>query len=192
MLYYKSTLFPAGALVIVTCLGSAQCEARPVTYISGKGADMGICDPATAPCRTFQYAVNQTAAGGEVKALDPANYYPVTINKSITITGVRGAAIDTNGGPAISLTQGTETVQLDHLILQNVSGSGMAGIIFTGKGYGPAHLEITHCTIRGYGDGIDLSSGGGAAPPERTLRIKNTVVIDNGDDIYLDLVARED
>jgi hypothetical protein len=62
-------------------------------------------------------------------ALDPADYSPVTINKSISITGVEGAGIDTNGGNAITVNPppGTPTINLDKLVIQNVSGSGTAG-----------------------------------------------------------------
>jgi hypothetical protein len=55
---------------------AAPAEAHPVTYVSGKGNDANDCfSPATA-CRTFQRAVNQTVAGGEVKTLDPAIILP--------------------------------------------------------------------------------------------------------------------
>jgi hypothetical protein len=65
--------FPA-----LTCLAAPAKANVPVTYVSGKGHDSGNCSSPANPCRTFQFAVNQTAAGGEVKALDPADYRPVT------------------------------------------------------------------------------------------------------------------
>jgi hypothetical protein len=94
----------AVAVLTLTCLVAAPAKANtiPVTYVSGKGTDSGNCSPPANPCRTFQFAVNQTLPGGEVKALDPADYSPVTINKSISITGVVGAGIDTKGGTAIT------------------------------------------------------------------------------------------
>ncbi|HWX14482.1 MAG TPA: hypothetical protein VNY06_06450 [Methylocella sp.] len=86
MLKFKSRL-TAAAVLALTCLANGPAwAATSVTYVSGKGTDAGTCAAPTNPCRTIQFAVNQTA-GGEVKALDPADYSPVTINKSISITG---------------------------------------------------------------------------------------------------------
>src|SRR5947207_1566385 len=116
--------FAAGALLTIICIGAAPAKANtiPVTYVSGKGTDSGNCSSPANPCRTFQFAVNQTSPGGEVKALDPADYSPVTINKSISITGVDGAGIDTRGGTAISINigLGVAAINLANLVIQNV------------------------------------------------------------------------
>jgi hypothetical protein len=40
------------------------------TWVSGTGSDTNPCSR-TAPCRTFAGAMPQTAAGGEINALDP-------------------------------------------------------------------------------------------------------------------------
>jgi hypothetical protein len=66
----------AGLFLAALCLTAAPAQAHPVTYVSGKGNDSGDCSSPINPCRSFQFAVNQTPAGGEVKALDPANYFP--------------------------------------------------------------------------------------------------------------------
>jgi hypothetical protein len=143
----------AAAVAALTCLAAAPAKANtiPVTYVSGKGADSGTCASPANPCRTFQFAVSQTAPGGEVKALNPAEYGPVRIDKSISITGVEGAGIDTNGGSAIVIATPTGvvlTVHLANLLIQNVSGSGDFGI---GGGNPPGpQLTVTHCTVRGY------------------------------------------
>lgn len=147
----------AGVILAMIFLCAAQAAAQPVTYVSGKGTDKGDCSSPANPCRTFQYAVNQTASGGEVKALDPANYSPVTINKSITITGVDGAGIDTNGGTAISIATAIPTrlvIRLDRLILQNVSGSSTTGIFIGNPMDWEGTLWVAHCNIEGYSTGI--------------------------------------
>jgi len=54
------------------------------TWVSGKGTDSGGC-PVTAPCKTFAFALTQTAAGGEIDVLDPGGYGAVTITKSTSI-----------------------------------------------------------------------------------------------------------
>jgi len=172
MLKFKSRLIAAAALAL-TCLANAPAMAH-VTYVSGKGTDAGNCSSPANPCRTFQFAINQTVAGGEVKALDPADYSPVTITKSISITGVEGAGIDTNGGIGININAAGSTVSIANLLIQNVSGSGSAGI----SGFSNSiNLKITHCTVRGFGTGISLSG------PFTSFLIADTVVTNNGDGV---------
>ena len=50
-----------------------------VTFVSDKGTDAGACDSPAAPCRSFKFALGQTSPGGEIKALNPADYGGVTI-----------------------------------------------------------------------------------------------------------------
>ena len=106
-------LFPraiAGALLALPFLGAAPARASsPVTFVSGKGADTGTCASPAAPCRTFQFALGQTSAGGEIKALDPAPYGPVTITNSISITGVEGASINRPSGDHITIKRGAKS-----------------------------------------------------------------------------------
>ena len=84
----------AGAL-LACGLSAAPAQAGPNrTWVSGTGTDSGACTRA-APCRTFAFALTQTAAGGEIDVLDPAGYGTVTITKAISIVndGVGVAAI---------------------------------------------------------------------------------------------------
>ena len=83
---YKSHL--TAAVLTAACVAAAPAQALSVTYVSGKGTDKGDCSSTANPCRTFQFAHDQTLPAGEVKALDAADYGPVTVNKSISITGV--------------------------------------------------------------------------------------------------------
>ena len=112
----------------------------------------------------------------------------MTINKSISITGVEGAGIDTKGGTGITVNPppGTTTIHLDKLVIQNVSGSGTAGISVRG---GPGLTgTITHCTVRGFGTGIGLS-GNPFEAPGLTWLIADTVVTNNGTGISASFTA---
>ncbi|MDQ6701827.1 MAG: hypothetical protein M3Z96_01330 [Pseudomonadota bacterium] len=60
----------AGALLAFG-LSAVAAHAANRTFVSGKGTDSGACALA-APCRTFAFALTQTAAGGEIDVLDPA------------------------------------------------------------------------------------------------------------------------
>jgi len=61
------------------------------TFVASTGVDLGnlTCSLAL-PCRTFNTAIANTLAGGEVVILDTAGYGPMTIDKSIKIIGPSG------------------------------------------------------------------------------------------------------
>jgi hypothetical protein len=81
------TIFIAAALALAVTLPAVPANAQaPRTFVSAAGVDNSTCSFA-APCRHFQNAVAATSAGGEVDALDPAGYGPITINQAITIEG---------------------------------------------------------------------------------------------------------
>ena len=82
----KTASLPTIAGALLLCgLSAAPAQAGPNwTFVSGKGTDSGACT-ITAPCRSFAFALTQTAAGGEIDVLDPAGYGTVTIAKPISI-----------------------------------------------------------------------------------------------------------
>jgi hypothetical protein len=81
------TIFIAAALALAVTLPAVSAQAQaPRTFVSAAGSDSNPCSFA-APCRHFQAAVNATTLGGEVDALDPAGYGPITISQAITIEG---------------------------------------------------------------------------------------------------------
>jgi hypothetical protein len=97
----------AGALLAFG-LSAAPAQAGPNrTWVSGHGTDSGGCTRA-APCKTFAFALTQTAAGGEIDVLDPGGYGPVTITKAMSIVndGVGVAAIGAPSGNAITINAG--------------------------------------------------------------------------------------
>lgn len=73
------TIFIAAALALVVAAEPASAQVNR-TYVSAAGSDTNNCANVAMPCRHFQNAVNATAVGGEVVALDPANYGSFTIN----------------------------------------------------------------------------------------------------------------
>jgi hypothetical protein len=157
----KVTSLPtiSGALLALG-LSAAPAQAAPNrTWVSGHGTDSGACTLA-APCRTFAFALTQTAAGGEIDVLDPAGYGPVTITKSISIVndGVGTAGIRAESGNAITINAGAgDSVHLRGLTLRGlipIGGGGAAGIVFNTGG----NLAIENCDIRNFGDGIFIAS----------------------------------
>ncbi len=71
------------ATITITSGGSG---APPVvqTWVSSAGDDNDDCSIAT-PCQSFAGAFAKTTAGGEINCLNPGDYGPIVITKSITI-----------------------------------------------------------------------------------------------------------
>jgi hypothetical protein len=174
MLKLFSPLAIAGALLAPACLGAAPAKATSITtYVSGKGADSGTCASPATPCRSFQFALGQTSPGGEIKALDPAPYGPVTITNSISITGVEGASINRPSGDHITINAGpNDTINLSHLTLDGFKTAG-DGIVLNSGG----SLTISHCTVRNFQNfGISLMPTG-----QSRFLIADVTVSDSGD-----------
>ena len=103
----------------------------PVAFVSDKSVDNAGCGTQVKPCRTFKFAVGQTSVNGEIKVLDPADYGPVIINKSVSITGVPGAGINSTpaGGTSISIIAGqSDTINISNLILVGLRSQLSASI----------------------------------------------------------------
>jgi len=74
----KTVLLAAVAVAIITypkLQVTAHSGAHPVRYVSASGTDNGVCDKASAPCKTIVYAVNQSSKGDEVRVAK--GNYPV-------------------------------------------------------------------------------------------------------------------
>jgi hypothetical protein len=131
--------------------------ASKVAFVSVSGTNSGSCaTPATA-CRTFAYAIGQTAAGGALKALAPGDYGPLSIDKAIVVSGVEGAGVvQTVNSDAILIHAGaTDSVSLVGLSIDGSKGSAANGVKLVSGG----SLTIKNCTLRGFsGAGVSLVS----------------------------------
>ena len=173
----KITSLQAIAAALLACgLFAAPAQAGPNrTWVSGTGTDSGTC-AITAPCKTFAFALTQTAAGGEIDVLDPADYGPVIIGKAISIVneGVGVASIGVSSGNAITITAGpTDSVHLRGLTLTGL-GIGLNGIQFNSGG----NLAIENCVVRGF-----FFAGINIEPRTNTpssVSVSNTIASNNG------------
>src|SRR5437764_5262494 len=96
-------------LALTLAAHSAEAALRNRTFVSGNGLDTNPCSVAQ-PCRTFAFAITQTAPGGGITILDPANYGPVTISQAISIIneGIGEASVQTTSAvDAITVSAGT-------------------------------------------------------------------------------------
>ena len=165
----------AAALTLVAVLPAVPAQAQaPRTFVSAAGNDSNPCSFA-APCRHFQAAVNATSAGGEVDALDPAGYGPITIGQAITIEGQGWSYIAPPvGGNGITINSVSGNVAIHGVSLNGVGiTGGTKGIIFNSGG----SLTVADSVIRNFTQDAILF-----APNASSLNrivVSNTLVSDN-------------
>ena len=137
-----------------------HAEAGARSWVSSTGTDSGTCLVAV-PCRTFQYALDHTDAGGEIDVKDPGGYGPLRISKPIAV--IADGVLATVGGQtniaAVSIVdmKATDVVLLRGLTV-NGTGINAGGGFYIGSG----KATIDHCSVRGlsYGVFVDASSNG--------------------------------
>ncbi len=134
------------------------------TWVSGTGDDTSQCT-ADAPCQTFAAAMALTLPGGEIDALDPGDFGPVTITKSLSIVGgqdvVAAVSLASGGTSGVTIAAGAnDVIELRGLVFDGFAGTGASGVVFTSG----AKLNIEDCTFLGFPVGaITFSPGAGSA-----------------------------
>jgi hypothetical protein len=159
---------------------------NPRTWVSAaSGSDSNPCTR-TSPCLTFAAALAQTPAGGEIDALDPGDFGPVTITKSITIfgnaDGGAGGPPTTPGTSGIVISAGSsDVIHLQGLVFDGVNTSGTSGVVFTSG----ARLHIENCAVLGFTtSGITFSPSTGSAVTTQ-LVVQGTTILNNATGILI-------
>jgi hypothetical protein len=168
----------AAALALAVTLPAVSAQAQsPRTFVSAAGSDSNPCSFA-APCRHFQAAVNATSAGGEVDALDPAGYGPITISQAITIEGQGWSYIaPPAGGNGITVNAVSGNVTIHGVSLNGVGISGSTNGVQFNSG---DTLNVQDSVIRNFGNvGIQVEPS--SSNPTHIF-VSNTRVSDNGGD----------
>jgi hypothetical protein len=180
----RTTIIIAAGLAVAVTLPIAPAQAQVNrTFVSAAGSDGNNCANVATPCRHFQTAVNTTAPGGEIVALDPANYGSLTINHQITINGQGWAYVaPPNGGNAITITAGpSDNVTIHGVVLDGIGATGdINGIVFnTG-----ASLTVTDCVVQNFegNSGIGLAFVPDAAAK---LSVSNSYFTNNSFGAYI-------
>lgn len=156
---------------------AAALNAR--TWVSGTGVDQAGCGPISNPCRTLQYAHDQTSEEGEINFKDSAGYGSVVINKSIKIVaeGVMAGVLGAPGGTAVTLnTDSYDKVLLRGLAIEG-GGQAFVGVTMPTGGV----LYVDRCSIQGftYGVRVDLQ-----ANKYSNVSINNSDVYSNSTGFY--------
>lgn len=157
------TLFAAAAVV----------QAAPRTFVASTGSDANPCS-LSAPCRTFQAAVNAVDAGGQVVALDSAGYGTITINKSVQVIvppGVHGGIASSGATDGVTINAGASDVITLRGLYISRNDTMNSGIMFLSG----ASLFVENCVIEKFSAGIDLQPTNSAR-----VSIKNVIVRNSG------------
>src|SRR5262249_3260576 len=133
---------------LLTVAAGAAGSGAMRTYVSGQGSDSNPCTAAS-PCATFTAALAMTLAGGEIFVLNSADYGPVTINKTVTITSEGAAAgILATTGVAIMISAGaSDVVNLRGLTIDGANSGGVGIQFNSGKS-----LTIQKSFVRNFSD----------------------------------------
>jgi hypothetical protein len=173
------TILIAAALALAITLPAVPAQAQsPRTFVSAAGSDSNPCSFA-APCRHFQAAVNATSLGGEVDALDPAGYGPITISQAITIEGQGWSYIaPPAGGNGITINAISGNVVIHGVSLNGAGITGDTnGIVFNSGG----SLTVTDCVARDFGQmGILLAPASGTP----FFTVTSTIMVNNTHGIH--------
>jgi Right handed beta helix region len=171
----RTTIVLAAALALAVTLPAVSAQAQsPRTFVSAAGSDSNPCSFA-APCRHFQAAVSATSAEGEVDALDPAGYGPITITQAITIEGQGWSYIaPPAGGAGITINASSGNVVIRGVSLNGVGITGTTTGIQFNSGFSGINLTVTDCVIQNF-TGYGLAS----FSPTSVLLVSNSHFANN-------------
>ena len=137
------------AVLLMLCTTSIFGQATR-TYIKSTGSDSNtatFCSDPLNPCRHFQNAHDNTAAGGAIVVLDTGFYGPLSITKAISVIaneGVTAGIVASASGNGVTVNAGsTDVVRLNNLQIFSGGNAGTTGIKITGG----LRTEIKSSTI---------------------------------------------
>jgi hypothetical protein len=171
------------ALVGALVVASPAVALSPRTFVASTGVNTGSC-AVSAPCRTFQFALSQTIAGGEVVAIDSAGFGAVFINQSITLVappGVYAGVSVFSAGIGVNIAAGAaDAIVLRGLVINSVGGN--KGVRVSQAGV----VHIERCLVTGFTAGI-IPVGIEISPTAPVVvSISDSVVRDNSHGITVD------
>jgi hypothetical protein len=169
----------AAGMIALLVASSPASAASSRTFVSGTGSDTGTCALPT-PCRTFAYALTQTAPSGEIIVLSSAGYGAVTITQAVSIINTSNfAGVTVASGDGITINANTnDSVTLRGLTVDG-GGTGSNGIVFNSGG----KLTIDQCNVLNFIGGGATTGNGILMQPtsgNHNIVITNTTAFNNG------------
>ncbi|MFZ1547317.1 MAG: right-handed parallel beta-helix repeat-containing protein [Candidatus Nitrotoga sp.] len=181
-------MFKFSSIYLLAALSTLMvnpAQARPQTFVASFGNDANPCGRVL-PCRLLARAIDLTDTNGEVTVLDSANYDPITITKSISITAppgiYAGIAVPSDDISGVTINANGINVVLRGLTITGNSqddgtlNSLSAGILMTAG----AKLSIENCVISNFSsiNSNNLQPGVLVQTPA-TVRMVNTITRNN-------------
>lgn len=178
------------AAPLLAAIPAAQAAGSVVYVSNGGGSAHHDTSCKDAGFNSIQAAADAVALHGDVIVCPGVYHQSVTVHKSLTLIGARGAVIDAAGNPyGVGMT--ADGVTVTGLTVENAKGKGAMdpndGIITAGFLAGkpvPGNHEtiVGNLLINNAGSGIDLNSTTGSVAL-RNISIKNGVGINVSDDL---------
>jgi PASTA domain/Right handed beta helix region len=145
----------------ITLLAPPASAGGAISWISGVGDDANPCTR-TAPCKTWGGTIAKTNDGGFIGVLDPGNFGPANITKSLTIDG-SGVVVTSQ----VSAGADAFTVNVPvggHVVLRNfgINASTAAGACDGGTGVavlGAGAVRLDGLTINGFQSAVSAAAG---------------------------------
>ena len=149
--FLKTTFIKTFASVILLAgiTLTAQAASFPEqTFVSVNGADSGDCSAVNSPCRTVQYAIEQTFSSSIVTIIQSGVYDPFTIKTSVTVEATAGvsATILTLAGPAVLIDIDPNSFQFGEVTLRGLSFKSRGGIVGV-QAASVKNLMVENCTF---------------------------------------------
>ena len=177
----KSVTKPAvvlGTVLAMLNATSSMADVFPKTYVSNTGSDTEDCSSVVRACGSFQHALTQTAAGGEVTVVNTGNYGPFEAFRSVGITndGAGEASVLASSQEAVLINAGVgQVISLRGLVIdgQYAASSG----IFVNSA---SAVHIQNCVIRNF---QGANSWGIAYLPDSSnsqLFVSDTIIFNKG------------
>ncbi len=124
---------------MLACMIAAASAAHGQAWVSASTGNDAYACTRTAPCATFQRAVNVTLGWGQVNVLDAGDYGPMVIKRAITIDGGGFAANFATSGAAVTVQAPSgQIVQLRNMAFH---GNGSAATAISYLSGGQLHLD---------------------------------------------------
>jgi hypothetical protein len=149
------------ASVALASVAAAQtATTRPAairTFISGLGNDgnTSASCPREKPCRTLAAAYTVTKKGGEIIALDPADYGPITITAAVSLFGNMNALIGvTSSATGVTIN----AAAADKIVIRNFTVSGADATNTKGIVLNSGQLTLLHSTLKQLSIGLHVSN----------------------------------
>ncbi len=154
---WRALCVAAAALPLAATVQALELRMAIRTFVSGLGNDShtSVSCPRASPCRTLAAAYGVTGKGGEIIALDPADYGPITIARAVSLLGNIDALIGvaTNGtGVTISAAAG------DRIVIRNFTISGAGASNTKGIALNSGQLALLRSTLKQLSTGLAVSN----------------------------------